>query len=335
MSYVKSRVSIVVASFNHSEFLAQRMESLIQQSYFDIEIIVIDDASTDASLEVLKVYEMEPRVQVLKLTENSGWVKVSNLGAEIATGEFLIFANCDDYCDPQQVAKLVKAMNNNPTAGLSFSRSNIVDKDGILLGNDYEARGLRFKRKCASDTLISRKQMTSFLFHSIVIPNLSAAIFRRSTFLDIGKFSEQVNIAADWEIYFRMAERCDVAYLSETLNFFRSHDESIRSHTKVRAMQKDIAQLLLDRVKNSDRGLFPKLVYRHRLVYLLILVIRKPLKSDVSDFLYLIRFACTYDVLCLFVLPFAAVSRFGRIPLSLGLKLIHKLWKLTVPLLPR
>ena len=272
---------------------------------------------------------------MLKLKENSGWVKVSNLGAEIATGEFLIFANCDDFCDPHQVTKLVKAINKNPTAGLVFSRSNIVDKDGVVLGNDYEGRGFRFKRKCASNTLISGKLMTSFLFHSIVIPNLSAAIFRRSTFLEIGKFSEHVNIAADWEIYFRMAEKCDVAYLSEPLNFFRSHDDSIRSHTKVRAMQKDIAQLLLDQVKKSDRGLFQKLVYRHRLLYLLILVIRKPSKSDMSDFLYLIRFACTYDLFCLFVLPFATITRLSRIPVSLGLKLNRKLWKLAVPLLPR
>jgi glycosyltransferase involved in cell wall biosynthesis len=291
----------------------------------DLEIIIIDDASTDSSLEVLKEFALNSRVQILKLDNNIGWVKVSNLGAELATGEFLIFANCDDYSDPDQVTQLVAAMNKWPTAGVAFSRSNIVDEEGRSRGNDYESRGFRFRKKCASDTLITRDLMTNFLFHSIVIPNLSAAMFRRSAFLEIGKFSEEINIAADWEIYFRMAEKYDVAYLSKELNYFRSHDESIRSHTKVRAMQEDIARLLLNRIKLTDAGFIQKLKYRHRIIYLLILVLEKPSKSDFLDCLYLISFACKYDARCLYVLPIAIVVRLGRFPFSIVLRIYRKI----------
>ena len=324
MSENKSRVTLIVASYNHSEFLFQRISSLIIQDYEDIEIIVIDDASTDESLEVLKQFEHHPKVQLVKLSKNSGWVSVSNLGAELASGEFLIFANCDDYSDPEQVTELVNSMHRNPTAGLAFSRSNIVDTKGELQGNDYETRGRRFKKKCATNTLISKRLMTSYLFHSIVIPNLSAAIFRRSAFMEIGKFSEEVQIAADWEIYFRIAEKYDVAYVARALNFFRSHNESIRSHTQVRLMQEDIARLLLDRLQVTDASLLQKFVYRHRIMYLLILVLRKPIKSNFSDTIYLLKFACTHDPFCLPVLPIAVLSRIGRLPIGMALQIYKR-----------
>ena len=316
MTMIESRVSIVVASYNHREFLEQRIQSLLSQSYTDFEIIIIDDASTDSSPEVLRRFENHPKVQILELMENMGWVKVSNLGADMASGEFIIFGNCDDYSDPNQVTELVKAMGEYPTAGLAFSRSNIVDNQGLLLGNDYETRGVRFRRKCRFDTLISKELMTSYLFHSIVIPNLSAAIFRKSVFNEVGKFSEEIEIAADWEIFFRIAERYDVAYLAESLNNFRSHDESIRSHTKVRAMQSDIARLLLNRIKVSASSFVKRMFYRHRLIYLLILVLRKPTKSDLSDCVFLLNFACKYDPLCIPVLPVAIMSRVARIPVG-------------------
>ena len=93
MTMIESRVSIVVASYNHREFLEQRIQSLLSQSYTDFEIIIIDDASTDSSPEVLRRFENHPKVQILELMENMGWVKVSNLGADMASGEFIIFGN--------------------------------------------------------------------------------------------------------------------------------------------------------------------------------------------------------------------------------------------------
>ena len=93
-------VSVVVASYNHAEFLEKRMESLINQTYSDLEMLVIDDCSPDNSLKVLRKYESHPKVKLVIRENNGGWVVVSNQGVEISSGEFVIFANCDDDCDP-------------------------------------------------------------------------------------------------------------------------------------------------------------------------------------------------------------------------------------------
>ena len=125
-------VSVVVASYNHAEFLVQRMESLIDQTYQDIEILVIDDCSTDNSVEVLRRYESHPKVNLVIREKNGGWVTVSNQGVDMSSGEFVIFANCDDDCAPRMIDRLVAAMKIHPTAGIAFCRSLLVDERCLL-----------------------------------------------------------------------------------------------------------------------------------------------------------------------------------------------------------
>ena len=167
-------VSVVVASYNHSEFLVERMESLLAQTYNKLEILIIDDSSTDNSVEVLKNFEDDPRVTLTLRDVNGGWVAVSNQGAELAKGEFILYANCDDSCESEMISELVKALQKNPTAGVAFSRSLMVDALGKVIGNDYDGREPSFKAHVVRNALISGQEMSRYLLHSCVMPNLSA-----------------------------------------------------------------------------------------------------------------------------------------------------------------
>ena len=141
-------VSVIVASYNHSEYLIERMDSLINQTYKNVEILVIDDCSTDGSREVLRDYESHPKVKIIIREINGGWVNVSNQGADISKGEFIIFANCDDTCEPQMLEKLVESIKKNPSAGISYSRSKIIDQSGKFLGDDFLIREKAFRNFC-------------------------------------------------------------------------------------------------------------------------------------------------------------------------------------------
>ena len=105
---VPDLVSIVVASYNHAAHLERRLESLISQTYHNIEILIIDDCSPDNSVEVLRQYEPHPKVKLVVRETNAGWVTVFNQGIEMSSGEFILFANCDDDCDPCLIENLVK-----------------------------------------------------------------------------------------------------------------------------------------------------------------------------------------------------------------------------------
>ena len=100
-------VSVIVASYNHERFLQRRMDSLIAQTYQPLEILVIDDCSPDHSVDVLRRYEAHLKVRLIIRETNGGWAAVSNQGVDLTSGEFVLFANCDDDCDPRMIERLV------------------------------------------------------------------------------------------------------------------------------------------------------------------------------------------------------------------------------------
>nr|WP_319564276.1 glycosyltransferase [uncultured Rhodoferax sp.] len=261
-------VSLIVASYNHAEYLAQRMESLIGQTYQNIEILVIEDCSPDNSLEVLRRYESHPKVKLIVREKNGGWVAVSNQGIELSKGEFILFANCDDDCEPRMIEKLIVAMRAYPTAGIAFCRSLMVDESDRIMGDDYEIREKSFQDRCSSDTLLTGAEMSRFLLHSCVIPNLSAALMRRECFETVGNLSPSYRANSDWDLFFRIAEKYDVAYVAESLNKFRQHQTTIRSLTKGRITYEEFFRLLLGQIKLLNMTFIERCHYRSRVMYL-------------------------------------------------------------------
>lgn len=261
-------VSVVVASYNHAEFLEQRMESLINQTYSDLEILVIDDCSSDNSLEVLRRYEPHPKVKLVVREINGGWVAVSNQGIEMSTGEFVIFANCDDSCDTRMIERLVDVIKSYPSAGIAFCRSLMVDEQDRVLGNDFVGRERSFRERCGSDTLITGFEMSRFLLHSCVIPNLSGAMFRRECFSTLGNFTSAYRANSDWDLFFRISVRYDVSYIAEPLNRFRQHKATIRSHTKGRVTYEEFFRLLLGQIKTMELTFSERCRFRTRVMYL-------------------------------------------------------------------
>jgi glycosyltransferase involved in cell wall biosynthesis len=227
-------VSIVFTSYNHQEYLKQALDSLINQTYRNFEIIVIDDNSTDGSQKILEEYRKYPNVSLHLLEKNTGsYVKASNYGAGFAKGEYLMFAQCDDFSEPQQVERVMQVFFEHNNVGVVYSKSNMVDESGYAYSTDYAGREKAFKIKCAIDTVISRIEMRNFLSFACVIPNLSAAILKKKLFDKAGGLSTDYLVAADWAFWLDLSERTDFYYITEALNNFRQHSTTIRSKVKM------------------------------------------------------------------------------------------------------
>ncbi|MDD2932300.1 MAG: glycosyltransferase [Methylotenera sp.] len=315
-------VSIIVASYNHAEFLEQRMDSLINQTYQDIEILVIDDCSPDNSVEILRRYESHPKVRLIISEKNSGWVAVSNQGVEMSAGEFVIFANCDDSCDPRMIERLVEGMRANPTAGITYCRSLMIDEGGKQLGDDFLIREKAFRVKCYNDALITKNEMSRFLLHSCVIPNLSAALFRRECYTSAGGLTSDYRVCSDWDLFFKVVVRYDVAYIAAPLNKFRQHKTTIRSSTKDRIIYEEFIRLLLGQIKRLDLTLMERVRFRTRVMYLWAIHLLPPSFGGVSDFYYHLRCVISHDsVALIFLLP-AILFRFVTLLIKLPSRLI-------------
>jgi glycosyltransferase involved in cell wall biosynthesis len=232
------------------------MDSLLAQTYEETEVIVIDDASTDTSWAVLQKYRENVKVTLIRNERNLGWVKTSNLGLNLAKGKYVMFANCDDFSDKNQISLLVEFFEKNEEITAAFSSSYIVDEEGKKLDVDFDSRPRKFQKLCAVDCVIKQEDMLGFLFHFIVIPNLSAVLFRKLSLLEVKGFSTSVEIAADWELYFRISALGPIGFVREPLNYFRSHNHSIRKKTKHSEMQIDILKNLYLKYSNLTCG-FP------------------------------------------------------------------------------
>ncbi len=304
----------MVASYNHAVYLKRRMASLVGQTYQSIEILVIDDCSPDNGLEILEGYESHPRVTLVRREKNGGWVAVSNQGIEMAKGEFILFANCDDDCDPRMIERLVDAITRNPTAGVAFCRSLMIDGSDRILGDDYEIREKSFRERCARDVFIGREEMRRFLLHSCVIPNLSAALIRSSCFDSTGVLTADYRACSDWDLFFRIAVHFDFCYVAEPLNRFRQHSATIRNATKGRTTYDEFFRLLLGELRRSGLTASERFHFRLHVMYLWAVDLIRPSIAGWSNFLHHVKQVWLLDPIALPLLPIAILKRLAELP---------------------
>ena len=246
-------VSIVFTSYNHREYLKQALDSLVNQTYPNLEIIIIDDCSTDGSQEILKEYEHYDNINLKLETKNSGsYVKASNYGASFAKGEYILFAQCDDFAEANQIETLIKEFEKNPSVGVVFSKSHLVDEKGMVFTDDFMGREKSFKEAVNKTSLISGSKMKEFLSFSCVIPNLSAALIKHSLFKEINGLSEEYLVVADWEFWLDLTEKTDFYYVSQPLNYFRQHATTIRSSIKMKIQIVEIYKMFYNHLFKNE-----------------------------------------------------------------------------------
>lgn len=225
MNKTPELISVIVTNYNHAKYLDQRMESLLKQTYPNLEIIVVDNRSTDNSLDVLSKYKKFGHVKIVALEENGGFINSSNLGVSLSHGKFFVFAEADDYSDPSQIELLHNAIVDDEQIGVAFCRSFLVDANGKVVGDDFNHRDLSFRKFCSKDKLIPKLLARRFLLFSLIIPNFSAVLFRRKYF-DLAGGLLLNKKCPEWEFWFRISRHCDFYYLTTKLNYYRMHATS-------------------------------------------------------------------------------------------------------------
>lgn len=132
-------VSIILPNYNYAVYLKQCIDSVLHQTYQNIELIIIDDASEDGSLFILQQYSVDRRVKILRNKKNCGVSICRNRGIELSKGEYICFIDADDYWFPEKIECQVKSLVNNK-ANLCFTDIYVIDQKGkILKGRRHQA----------------------------------------------------------------------------------------------------------------------------------------------------------------------------------------------------
>ncbi|RXT04509.1 glycosyltransferase [Ammoniphilus sp. CFH 90114] len=231
---VKPFVSVVVPNYNHSKYLQQRLDSIYNQSYRDLEIILLDDVSTDNSREILDSYaDRYPEItRKLYNKENSGSVFLQWLrGIEAARGDVVWVAESDDYCEQNFIEMLLPPFKDTD-AVLSYSNSNIVGPSGQFY-NTYDnvpwltdVDELKWKNNYYNK---GAEEFLEALSIKCTIPNVSSVLFRREPALEAIKYTFNYKKAGDWIFYAHLSRFGNIAYCSSPLNYHRRHEGSVTS----------------------------------------------------------------------------------------------------------
>lgn len=241
-------VTVIVPVYNHAPFLRQRLDGILGQSYRDIEVIILDDASTDESLDIASTYTNDPRVRLIRNDANSGspfgqWKK----GIELAKGEFLWIAEGDDDCHPDFLRELLPLLRD-PDVAMAYADSTLVDELGQPLGS-YQAyyESLDISHWKMDWMLPGSAEVDMGLGVKNTIPNVSAVLFRtrhiRSEMLDE---ITGMHFSGDWYLYVQLARHHRIAFRGKALNIHRKHAATL---TRQFNQSEEHRQTLLDEAR--------------------------------------------------------------------------------------
>lgn len=225
-------VSVVVPSYNHAQFLEQRLESILNQTFQDFELIILDDVSPDHSREIIENYRNHPKVsQIIFNEKNSGstffqWNKAI---LEIAKGDYIWIAESDDVAEPNFLECLLDGIQSKSDINIAFSQSTRMNKDGEITG-DWLNHTLDLKYSEVFNqpfVMNGVEYLEKYLVYKNTIPNASAALFRRSTYIAVGGAEVDLKTNGDWDLWFKILLKGSIFYTPEKLNHFRYHNSSV------------------------------------------------------------------------------------------------------------
>lgn len=224
------KVTVLVPNYNHARFLRRRLDSIYQQTYRNIEVILMDDSSTDESRSVLAEYaQRHPEVtRVLFNDVNSGgpfgqWAK----GIAAATGDLVWIAESDDFCDLNFLEVLVRCFDDESVM-LAHARCVIVDQEEQPIPNYLEAHLSGFDVPGAwtsSYVETAHREVRRALGIKNTIPNASGVLFRRPKGLPLlsDPAWQSMRVAGDWVLYLMLLKGGRIAYSIDTANYFRRY----------------------------------------------------------------------------------------------------------------
>lgn len=228
-------VSVIVPCYNHAPYLKERIESIINQTYKNFELILLDDLSPDNSAQILLSYKNHPKVSHCIINEkNSGSTFYQwNKGIELAKGELVWIAESDDVADLSFLDKLVKPFIENPNLVLAYSQSYRMDSKNNITGSwkDY-TDDLNPKKFEKSFSMLGLDYINQFLIIKNTIPNASAVIFKKEIYTHVGGANPDLKLIGDWAIWSKIVAQGDIFYHHKELNYFRYHETSVIAKAK-------------------------------------------------------------------------------------------------------
>lgn len=238
-------VSVITPVYNGEAFLADSIQSILDQTYPNFELIIINDASTDSSLQIIRSFaEKDPRILVVENQKNLNVSISSNIGLDLARGEYVARMDQDDISLPCRLEKQVNFLQSNPQIGLVSGKALTIDSTGKEIPNNYSN--------------IIEPGFIKWLLNFTCPINHPASMGRKELILKAGKYDPLINCAEDYDLWQRLSRITLLSNLRDILIKKRVHSKSIGSNQSKKMMndhmlvQQRAFSCLLDRPVSLD-----------------------------------------------------------------------------------
>ena len=209
MLFTEGLVSIVIPTYNRARFIGQAVTSALNQTHRELEVIVVDDGSTDNTQSILSTFE-DTRLKIVRLEKNSGRSRARNIALRAARGEYVSFLDSDDYYLPGKIELQVNYLRENPATDMIYTASACVDENDASL--DY------FYRAPVSGDIY--KEIAFFKPLTITLPTV---MLRRHVVDEVGPFDEAMDRFEDTDYWRRISKRFRVGAIDEVTCHIRTH----------------------------------------------------------------------------------------------------------------
>lgn len=211
-------VSVVMPVFNVEQYVKGAIESILNQSYKNFEFIIVDDCSTDSTVDVMARFKKkDKRIVLIRNRKNEGVTKSLNKALKIAKGKYIIRMDADDWSYPDRFESQIKLMEDHPEVVVSGSNIEVCNSQ----------LQTRYVRKYHQSDSTIRKHLFRYS------PFAHPATIWRAEVLKSERYNEKIRICQDYELYFRVGTKGKFMNLNKTLLKLRMHDKSVSTTMNV------------------------------------------------------------------------------------------------------
>ncbi len=245
----KPLVSVIVPNYNHAKYLGERLDSIKKQNYKNIEIILLDDGSTDKSVSMLEDFARnEPRARIIKNDSNSGstfkqWKK----GMSETKGKYIWIAESDDVADSKLLEILVDLLESDHQIMLATCQLRMMDPEGNVGGKPDEWLGELNKERWNQQYINDgRNEINNFLSKKNTILNASGVVFRKIPKVET-LVNDSMKLCADWLFWVRILSKGKIAYTPLVLNYWRQQSSNARTKP-VGVLEREEGEIIMEEI---------------------------------------------------------------------------------------
>ncbi|MEL6462758.1 MAG: glycosyltransferase [Cyanobacteria bacterium J06621_15] len=244
-------ISIVIPVYNREDYLKIAIESVLRQTFSNLELIIWDDGSTDNSVEIANQYAQKDKRVKLIAAKHQGFSNSLKSAFSICSGKYIGWVDSDDLIAPNTLSETIQILDNNLNIGLVYTDYFLIDKDNKVLG-----KGIRCQIPYSKDRLL----VDFMTFHF--------RLMRKEVFEQAGGINENTGSVPDYDLCLRLSEITEVYHLEQPLYYYRQHSGNMSSNKRIELIyssQEAIARALQRRGLSDKYDIKVEIIGRYYL----------------------------------------------------------------------